>query len=411
MTFGCACCHQLPQLSEQPEAPEVKGQAGRKPKGGKKIPKVKTEAEQKLDNRSSGTALIAAAAAGQAGRAKQEPQDGLRGQPARRLRQEGSAAQPLTSAASRARSPGVCALSVAPQTLLSMFRADGAVESIRFRSLVREDPAVSRRVAAIKRQAHPSARSINAYVVFKEPCDSSPSAILSPRRNGAEIEKDFIIRVDRVSSKHDHKRSIFVGNLNFELKELALRRHFEQCGVVEAVRLVRDHNTGLGKGFGYVLFESCDSVQLALKLDGSKVEGRAIRVRRSAEKEARRGVPAHGVQVGRARKVVGVQQAVARGRKHHAERQREQRQHPRRAAGAAHAAARHLRGDWRHAFARGAPWWRKRSKRLRHQSRVETPETGETRSPAALSVCVCCCDICVQTASVLNCPSLAFHMI
>ncbi|XP_019745241.1 RNA-binding protein 34 [Hippocampus comes] len=172
-----------------------------------------------------------------------------------------------------------------------MFRADGAVESIRFRSLVREDPAVSRRVAAIKRQAHPSARSINAYVVFKEPQGVAKALWW----NGAEIEKDFIIRVDRVSSKaaesHDHKRSIFVGNLNFELKELALRRHFEQCGVVEAVRLVRDHNTGLGKGFGYVLFESCDSVQLALKLDGSKVEGRAIRVRRSAEKEARRAPP------------------------------------------------------------------------------------------------------------------------
>lgn len=51
-------CHQLPQLGEQAEAPEVKGEAGRKPKR-KKIAKVKTEAEQKLENRSSGTALIA----------------------------------------------------------------------------------------------------------------------------------------------------------------------------------------------------------------------------------------------------------------------------------------------------------------------------------------------------------------
>lgn len=32
-------------------------------------------------------------------------------------------------------------------------------------------------------------------------------------------------------------------------------------------------------------------MQLALKLDGSKVEGRAIRVRRSAKKEARRAPP------------------------------------------------------------------------------------------------------------------------
>lgn len=40
-----------------------------------------------------------------------------------------------------------------------------------------------------------------------------------------------------------------------DIDELAFRRHFEECGLVEAVRLVRDQNSGLGKGFGYILFE------------------------------------------------------------------------------------------------------------------------------------------------------------
>lgn len=40
-----------------------------------------------------------------------------------------------------------------------------------------------------------------------------------------------------------------------DIDELAFRRHFEECGSVEAVRLVRDQNSGLGKGFGYILFE------------------------------------------------------------------------------------------------------------------------------------------------------------
>lgn len=102
-----------------------------------------------------------------------------------------------------------------------------------------------------------------------------------------EIEKDFHIRVDRVTdgSAHDHKRSVFVGNLSFEMNELTFRRHFEECGAVEGVRLVRDKNSGLGKGFGYVLFENADSVQLALELDGSKLEGRSVRVKRSVKKE------------------------------------------------------------------------------------------------------------------------------
>uniref|UniRef100_A0A8D0AHU7 RNA binding motif protein 34 n=1 Tax=Sander lucioperca TaxID=283035 RepID=A0A8D0AHU7_SANLU len=121
---------------------------------------------------------------------------------------------------------------------------------------VREDPAMSRKVAAIQRKVHPKKQSMNAYVVFKDEDGVS-------RANGMEIEKDFHIRVDRVTdnSAHDHKRSVFVGNLSFEIKELTFRRHFEKCGPVEAVRLVRDQNSGLGKGFGYVLFESVGEKQ------------------------------------------------------------------------------------------------------------------------------------------------------
>ena len=30
---------------------------------------------------------------------------------------------------------------------------------------------------------------------------------------------------------------------------------FNDCGEIEAVRIVRDSKTGLGKGFGFILFE------------------------------------------------------------------------------------------------------------------------------------------------------------
>lgn len=169
------------------------------------------------------------------------------------------------------------------KTLRALFRDNGPIESVRFRSLVREDPSMSRKEATIKRKVHPEKQSINAYVVFK----SEEGVAKALERNGMEIEKGFHIRVDRVtdSSSHDHKRSVFVGNLAFDIKELAFRSHFEECGKVEAVRLVRDPNSGLGKGFGYVLFESADSVEVALALDGSKLEGRSIRVKRSLKKE------------------------------------------------------------------------------------------------------------------------------
>ncbi|XP_061535312.1 RNA-binding protein 34 isoform X2 [Phycodurus eques] len=284
---------QLPQLGERSEAPEVKVEAGEKQKR-KKKPKVKTEAEQKLENREVSlqnadederAPANKKRGAWEAGLEKGAEHWVLKRQRRRQEKQEEQTKNRRTAFV------GNLPINCTKKALLGMFRADGTIESIRFRSMVREDPAMSRRVAAIKRQGHPLKQSINAYVVFKEPQGVAKAL----RRNGMAIEKDFIIRVDRVSAEraksHDHKRSVFVGNLDFELKELALRRHFEECGVVEAVRLVRDRNTGLGKGFGYVLFESIDAVQLALKLEGSKLEGRPVRVKRSTEKERRSAAP------------------------------------------------------------------------------------------------------------------------
>uniref|UniRef100_A0A3Q4BSZ2 RRM domain-containing protein n=1 Tax=Mola mola TaxID=94237 RepID=A0A3Q4BSZ2_MOLML len=192
-------------------------------------------------------------------------------------------------------------VSCTKKMLQSLFRDKGPIESIRFRSVVREDPSMSRKVAVIQRKVHPKKQSMNAYVVFKD--EGGVEKALE--RNGMEIQKDFHIRVDRVgdSSSHDHRRSIFVGNLSFEINELTLRQHFEECGCVEAVRVVRDQNSGLGKGFGYVLFEGADAVQLALKLDGTKLEGRSIRVKRSVKKEKQKkktvaGGPARGPKRG-----------------------------------------------------------------------------------------------------------------
>lgn len=42
-----------------------------------------------------------------------------------------------------------------------------------------------------------------------------------------------------------------------DIRDDAVREHFHVCGDVVGVRVVRDSRTGLGKGFGYVLFEVC----------------------------------------------------------------------------------------------------------------------------------------------------------
>ncbi|KAJ1172230.1 hypothetical protein NDU88_004078 [Pleurodeles waltl] len=180
-------------------------------------------------------------------------------------------------------------VSFTKQALRVLFKDYGAIESVRFRSVARAEPTLNRRVAAIQRQVHPKRKSIHAYVVFKE----EAAAGLAVARNGAQVEGGFNIRVDRASGSrsHDNRRSVFVGNLPYDIEDQVLRDHFEECGEVVAVRVIRDRETGVGKGFGYVLFEEADGAQLALKLDGSVLMGRKMRVKRCVQKD---GAPRTG---------------------------------------------------------------------------------------------------------------------
>ncbi|TMS23621.1 RNA-binding protein 34 [Larimichthys crocea] len=275
---------------EQKETPEVKGQPNQKKR--KKPLKDKSEADQKLENREMSLQIADEDEQEQDAPRKKKKKKGKGSELGGEndveqwvLKRQKLRAKKVEEVIKSKRTVFVGNLPIGctKKTLQSIFKDKGSIESIRFRSVAREDPSMSRKVAVIQRKVHPKKQSINAYVVFKD----EDGVVKALERNGMEIEKDFYIRVDRVTdnSSHDHKRSVFVGNLPFEINELTFRRHFEDCGTVEAVRLVRDQNSGLGKGFGYVLFESADSVQLALKLEGTKLEGRSIRVKRSVTKE------------------------------------------------------------------------------------------------------------------------------
>ncbi|XP_004712269.1 RNA-binding protein 34 [Echinops telfairi] len=166
--------------------------------------------------------------------------------------------------------------------LKSFFKEYGQIESVRFRSLIPADGTLSKKLAAIKRKIHPDQKTINAYVVFKD--DSA--AIKALKRNGTQIADGFRIRVDLASQTASRdKRSVFVGNLPYKIEESAVEEHFLDCGNIVAVRILKDQVTGVGKGFGYVLFENTDAVHLALKLNNSELMGRKLRVMRSANKE------------------------------------------------------------------------------------------------------------------------------
>ena len=61
------------------------------------------------------------------------------------------------------------------------------------------------------------------------------------------------IRVD-VDGKQDNdfETSIFIGNLPWVVNEEELRGHFEDCGKILNVRVIRDKETFIGKGIAYI---------------------------------------------------------------------------------------------------------------------------------------------------------------
>ncbi|KAJ7188976.1 hypothetical protein C8R46DRAFT_980354 [Mycena filopes] len=185
-------------------------------------------------------------------------------------------------------------------------------------------PAQKKKILFIQGAFHPEAKGVNAYMVLAHHPDApteddadSPYSVaqhLARAANASEfmertLRVDVCARVpggadaEGAGSAGDPKLSIFIGNLDFASRENDVREFFE--GVVAAergpaseseedsgrwvqnVRLIRDRETQLGKGFGYVRFvdrECVDEILALTKTDEGKTKlkfaKRTLRVQR-----------------------------------------------------------------------------------------------------------------------------------
>ena len=201
----------------------------------------------------------------------------------RRQKRASSATDPRES---RTVFAGNLPISCSRKKLKQLFRRYGAVESVRLRSMnVEQGPGKLPRHVARRTQRQLAGSSLNAYVVFSSEAEARSALALS----GTELEGRHM-RVDMAARTtdrpHPHKRSVFVGNLPFDADEEAVRAAFANCGEVESVRVVRDGQIGIGKGFGFVLFRERSGVMFALKRKGEiELGGRVLRVFHSSEQE------------------------------------------------------------------------------------------------------------------------------
>ncbi|KAL4996553.1 hypothetical protein BDV10DRAFT_110360 [Aspergillus recurvatus] len=196
------------------------------------------------------------------------------------------------------------------------------IDSIRFRSTAfTSGGKIPKRAAFAKQEIHDDTTpSTNAYAVYS----TAQAAKKAPTALNGTIVLDRHLRVDNVAhpSKVDHKRCVFVGNLDFidnetgteegEKKkksrppadvEEGLWRTFNAHtkgsqsgpagrGNVESVRVVRDRSTRVGKGFAYVQFYDQNCVEEALLLNDKRFPPmlprklRVVRAKKVAKKPA-----------------------------------------------------------------------------------------------------------------------------
>ena len=72
---------------------------------------------------------------------------------------------------------------------------------------------------------------------------------------------------------------LYVGSLSFDTTDDGLREFFSGAGTVKSAQIVRDRDTGLSKGFGFVEMETSAEAQKAVSiLNGATLDDRQIRV-------------------------------------------------------------------------------------------------------------------------------------
>lgn len=91
--------------------------------------------------------------------------------------------------------------------------------------------------------------------------------------------------------------NIFVGNIDITVTEQQLRELFALHGEVESVTLVGDRDTGEPRGIAFVEMPQGTEAQAAIAaLDGTTLNGRAMRVNEARPKVRRESARESGIR-------------------------------------------------------------------------------------------------------------------
>ncbi len=205
------------------------------------------------------------------------------------VRDKSESKEPGGSASDDPRTPRTLFIGNVPvgtkaQTLKRLASAHGNVESVRFRGVVPEGPGIPKRAAYLSGRLHKSVDTLTAYMVFADPGGEEAAGKACAALNMSMLKGNHL-RVTMAACKESCPRSsVFVGNLPFDISEEALLNAFQKImegseSKIVAARVVRDKETGIGRGFGFVSFDDQLGVRFCMnQKDRILVAGRPVRL-------------------------------------------------------------------------------------------------------------------------------------
>ncbi|KAI9921642.1 hypothetical protein PsorP6_000807 [Peronosclerospora sorghi] len=204
------------------------------------------------------------------------------------IEREEKGSVPQDGKASRTVFVGNVSLDATQKDIKTYFSTCGKVESVRLRYLPIAGCAVDQagnqklmmKVCANKKILTNARDNCNGYVTFGDEQSVENALKLNKTIFGGKM-----IRVDRSEPVMDARRSVFIGNVPFKCSDEDLMAFFterlgtdEEPDPIENVRLIRDRESGLGKGFGYLLLKTPSLVAKTLALRKLKIGSRELRV-------------------------------------------------------------------------------------------------------------------------------------
>lgn len=80
-------------------------------------------------------------------------------------------------------------------------------------------------------------------------------------------------------------KKIYVGNLSYQTTEESLQNAFSGFGTVKSVAIIRDHETGQSRGFGFVEMDNDQEAAAAMAgMNGANLDGRTLTVNEARPK-------------------------------------------------------------------------------------------------------------------------------